>query len=176
MGMFDSLFRNKVCMPTSSDILNRHIDVYKKVVEDKNTMETKATDELQNMPQWQMILMRKEQLDYEARKGNLSYDEWCSLNHEIEDMKFDTMSDFIDSQGDNTIYGVIRNGLQNLKRNNINLPNISQMEFDLWKQIVESAELAQLTIAKIVNSDKYSDAMKSDKIVRDYKVRRHFRK
>lgn len=176
MGMFDSLFRNKVGMPTSSDILNRHIDVYKKIVEDKNTMENRAIDELQKVSQWQTLLMRREQLDYETRKGNISYDEWCSLNQEIEDMKLETMADFIDSQGSNTIYGVIRSGLQNLKRRNINLPNMNQMEFDLWKQIVDSAELAQLSIVQVMNSDKYIDSMNSDKIVRDYQVRRHFRK
>lgn len=176
MGMFDSLFRNKVGMPTSSDILNRHIDVYKKIVEDKNTMENRAIDELQKVSQWQTLLMRREQLDYETRKGNISYDEWCSLNQEIEDMKLETMADFIDSQGSNTIYGVIRSGLQNLKRRNINLPNMNQMKFDLWKQIVDSAELAQLSIVQVMNSDKYIDSMNSDKIVRDYQVRRHFRK
>ena len=174
--MFDSLFRNKVGMPTSSDILNRHIDVYKKIIEDKNTMENRAIDELQKVSQWQTLLMRREQLDYETRKGNISYDEWCSLNQEIEDMKLETMADFIDSQGSNTIYGVIRSGLQNLKRRNINLPNMNQMEFDLWKQIVDSAELAQLSIVQVMNSDKYIDSMNSDKIVRDYQVRRHFRK
>ena len=176
MGMFDSLFRNKVGMPTSSDILNRHIDVYKKIIEDKNTMENRAIDELQKVSQWQTLLMRREQLDYETRKGNISYDEWCSLNQEIEDMKLETMADFIDSQGSNTIYGVIRSGLQNLKRRNINLPNMNQMEFDVWKQIVDSAELAQLSIVQVMNSDKYIDSMNSDKIVRDYQVRRHFRK
>ena len=176
MGMFDSLFRNRVGMPTTSDILNRHIDVYKKIVEDKNTMETRANDELQKNSQWQTLLMRKEQLDYETRKGNLSYDEWCSLNQEIEDMKLETMADFIDSQGSNTIYGVIRSGLQNLKKRNINLPNMNQMEFDLWKQILESAELAQLSIAQVMSDGKYLDAMKADKIVRNYQVRSHFRK
>lgn len=176
MGMFDSLFRNKVGMPTSSDILNRHIDVYKKIVEDKNTMENRAIDELQKKSQWQTLLMRKEQLDYETRKGNLSYDEWCSLNQEIEDMKLETMADFIDSQGSNTIYGVLKDGLKNLKKKNINLPNMSRMEFDVWKQIVDSAELAQLSIVQVMNSDKYIDSMNSDKIVRDYQVRRHFRK
>ncbi len=176
MGMFDSLFRNKVGMPTSSDILNRHIDVYKKIIEDKNTMENRAIDELQKVSQWQTLLMRREQLDYETRKGNISYDEWCLLNQELETLKLEIMSDYIDSQSSDTIYGVIRSGLQNLKRRNINLPNMNQMEFDVWKQIVDSAELAQLSIVQVMNSDKYIDSMNSDKIVRDYQVRRHFRK
>lgn len=176
MGMFDSLFRNKIGMPTSSEILNRHIDVYKKIVEDKNTMEMMANDELQNMFQWQEILMRKEQLDCETGKGNISYDEWCLLNQEVEDMKLEAMSDYIDSQSSNTIYGVLKDGLKILKRKNINLPNISQMEFDLWKQIMDSAELAQLSIVQIMNSDDYIDSMKSDKIIRDYQARRYFRK
>ena len=166
----------KLACPTSSDILNRHIDVYKKIIEDKNTMENRAIDELQKVSQWQTLLMRREQLDYETRKGNISYDEWCLLNQELETLKLEIMSDYIDSQSSDTIYGVIRSGLQNLKRRNINLPNMNQMEFDVWKQIVDSAELAQLSIVQVMNSDKYIDSMNSDKIVRDYQVRRHFRK
>ena len=50
------------------------------------------------------------------------------------------------------------------------------MEFDLWNQIEISAELAQLTILKIMNDSEYDQAVKDNKQISSYQVKRHFRK
>lgn len=176
MGLFNSLYRNKVGLPSKSEVLNNHINVYKKIIENRNVMENKALADMEHLPDWQVYLLKKEQLDYESKNQSVSFEAWSIVNQELETMRFKILSSYIDSQSDETIYGVLRNGLKNLKNQNMNLPNIAQMEFDLWRQIVDSAELAELTIAQITNSSEYLNSAKTDKMVRDYQVRKHFRK
>ena len=176
MGLFDSILRNKIGVIPKSEVLNNHIDVYKKIIENRNEMESKALFDLQNVPEWQEYLLKKNQFDSASSAQNISYEQWTEINKELEALKDKIMGDFIDSQGAETIYGILRNGLKNLKKRYIILPNIEQMEFDLWGQIVSSAELAELTIVQITNSSEYLDSVKADKIVRDYQVRKHFRK
>lgn len=176
MGLFDSLYRNRVGLLAKSEILNNHIDVYTKIIESRTVMEEKARLDLQSSSEWQVYLLKKEQLDYKVKTCSTSFEEWTIVSRELESLRFKIISNYIDSQSDETIYGVLRNGLKTLKQRNINLPNISQMEFDLWRQIVNSAELAELTIAQITNSSEYMDSVKNDKIIRDYQVRNHFRK
>lgn len=176
MGIFGSLFRNKVGMQSKSESLNNHISIYQKIIDDKNTMEKKALDDLQNMPSWQMLFARKSQIDFEISQGKVSADEWSKISSEIESLKHEMMSQYIDGQDEGTIYGILRNGLKVIKTENINLPNMNEMKFDFWVQIEESAELAQISILQIQSSDTYMDAIKNDKLIRDYQVRRHFRK
>lgn len=176
MGLFDSILRNKIGVTPKSEVLNNHIVVYKKIIENKNEMESKALLDLQIVPEWQEYLLKKNQFDSVSSVQNISYEQWREINKELETLKDKIMGDFIDSQGTETIYGILRNGLKKLKKRYIRLPNIEQMEFDLWRQIVSSAELAELTIVQITNSSEYLDSVKADKIVRDYQVRKHFRK
>ena len=176
MGLFEALFRNKIGVSSKSEILNNHIDVYRKIIENRNVMESKALTDLEHLPEWQIYLLEKNQLDYNSKNQSISFEDWSLANQKLETLRFKIISNYIDSQSDETIYGVLRNGLKTLKQRNINLPNISQMEFDLWRQIVNSAELAELTIAQIANSSEYMDSVKNDKIIRDYQVRNHFRK
>ena len=161
---------------TKTKILNNHKDIYKKIIENRNVMESKALTDLEHLPEWQIYLLEKNQLDYNSESQSISFEDWSLANQKLETLRFKIISNYIDSQSDETIYGVLRNGLKTLKQRNINLPNISQMEFDLWRQIVNSAELAELTIAQITNSSEYMDSVKNDKIIRDYQVRNHFRK
>lgn len=176
MGLFDSLYRNRVGLPAKSEVFEKHLDVYRKIITDKNTMEEKALADLETASEWQEYLFRRLQLDNLSKSANVSYEEWLELNHEIENLKEKIISDFINTQDENTIYGVLRDRLRNLKKNNISLPNMDRMYFDLWEQIVSSAELAELTITQIVNSNDYRNAVKNDRLIRDYQVRNHFRK
>lgn len=176
MGIFSSLFRNSVGLPGKSEVLNNHVEVYKKIIGDKQSMEEKALEDLEKNSDWKLLNLKKNQIDYDVQNGRISSDEWVSMSNQIEDLKLRIIADYIDSQNSDTIYGILREGLKTLKNNNINLPNMNQMEFDLWRQIVDSAELAELTIAQIVNGREYVQASKNDKIIRDYNVRRHFRK
>lgn len=176
MGMFSSLFRNSVGLPGKSEVLNNHVEVYQKIIDDKQRMEKRAIEDLEKNSAWQLLKLKKNQIDYNAQNGNVSSDEWVSMSDQIDDLKLRMIADYIDSQNSDTIYGILRDGLKSLKRKNINLPNMSQMEFDLWREIVDSAELAELTIAQIINSQEYVQSSKNDQIIRDYNVRKHFRK
>ena len=79
-------------------------------------------------------------------------------------------------QEENIIYGILKNSLRRIKKENIHLQNIDKMKFDWWRQIEASAELAQLTIAQIVNSGEYSQAARDNKQIMDYQVRRRFKR
>lgn len=176
MSIFGSLFRNKIGMQPKSESLNRHIGVYQKIIDDKNTMEAKALEDLKNTQQWNGYLFEKMQVDNLSKSSNITYEEWVSLNNALEDFKDKIISDFIDCQSDDTIYGILRNGLNMLKKKNINLLNMSKMQFDYWQNVVDSAELAELTITQIINSSDYKTATNNDKLIQDYQTRRHFRK
>lgn len=176
MGIFGSLFRNKVGMPAKSEILNNHVAVYKKIIDDKNSMAQKALADLQNSSQWQTVLMKKERLDNSFSKGTVSDEEWIYLNNQLEELKLRIMANYIDEQNSDTIYGILKDSLVNLKKRYISLPNIDKMEFDCWLHIVDSAELAEITISQIVNSVEYVQSTKDDKTIREYQVRRYFRR
>lgn len=176
MGIFSALFRNSVGLPGKSEILNNHVEVYQRIIDDKHGMEKKALEDLNKNSNWQLLNLKKNQIDYDVQNGKISSADWVSMLNQIEDLKFEMIANYIDGQNSDTIYGILRDGLKRLKSKNINLPNMDKMNFDLWRQIVDSAELAELTIAQIVNGRDYVQACKNDKIIREYNVRRHFRK
>lgn len=176
MGIFESIFRNKIGMTPKSEVFNNHIEVYKKIIDDKNFMEQRALDELKKIPQWQLLESKKEQLAWQVRKGNISLEESLSLSNQIDDLMLKELASYIDSQNSDSIYGILKAGLNNLKMKYINLPNMKDMEFDFWNNIVKSSDLAEISIIQITSSSDYKDTFKNDKIIRDYNVRRHFRK
>lgn len=176
MGIFESIFRNKIGMTPKSEVFNNHIEVYKKIIDDKNFMEQRALDELKKIPQWQLLESKKEQLAWQVKKGNISLEESLSLSNQIDDLMLKELASYIDSQNSDSIYGILKAGLNNLKMKYINLPNMKDMEFDFWNNIVKSSDLAEISIIQITSSSDYKDTFKNDKIIRDYNVRRHFRK
>lgn len=178
MGIFDSIFRNKIGAPMKSEIINNKISVYKNIINLKNNMENQAIKDLNegNNGDWILLSGKRKQVDYLFANGQISDDKYTELCEQLQNLYLKIISTFIDSQGENTIYGISRDSLKRIKRENVRLPNIEQMEFDLWRQIVSSAELAELTIVQITNSSEYLDSVKADKIIRDYQVRKHFRK
>ena len=178
MGIFDSIFRNKIGAPLKSELMNNQVLVYRKIINLKDNMESQAINDLTNLNDGNWILLsgKKKRIEYLFANGEISEKDFIELNNKLRDSYLEIISLFIDSQGENTIYDISRNSLKRIKRENVRLPNVSQMEFDLWRQIVNSAELAELTIAQIANSSEYMDSVKNDKIIRDYQVRNHFRK
>lgn len=176
MGIFESIFRNKIGMTPKSEVFNNHIEVYKKIIDDKNFMEQRALDELKKIPQWQLLESKKEQLAWQVRKGNISLEESLSLSNQIDDLMLKELASYIDSQNSDSIYGILKAGLNNLKMKYINLPNMKDMEFDFWDNIVKSSDLAEISIVQITSSSDYKDAFKNDKIIRDYNARRHFKR
>lgn len=178
MGIFDSIFRNKIGAPLKSELMNNQVLVYRKIINLKDNMESQAINDLTNLNDGNWILLsgKKKRIEYLFANGEISEKDFIELNNKLRDSYLEIISLFIDSQGENTIYDISRNSLKRIKRENVRLPNISQMEFDLWRQIVNSAKLAELTIAQITNSYEYMDSVKNDKIIRDYQVRNHFRK
>ena len=53
---------------------------------------------------------------------------------------------------------------------------MKDMEFDFWNNIVKSSELAEISIVQITSGSDYREACENDKIIRDYDVRRHFKR
>ncbi len=176
MSILESLFRDKIGMTPKSEVYSKHIQVYQKIIDDKDMMEHKAILDLARLPRWQVVVMKESQLDSFIKNGHISLKEWIKLNNEVDRLRSKVVSDYIDSQNSDSIYGIIKDGLERLKNSNINLLNMDLMKFDLWKEIVASAELAQLTILKIVNSDVYVNDINNDKMIKDYKVRKSFKR
>ena len=176
MSILESLFRDKIGITPKSEVYTRHIQVYQKIIDDKEMMEHKAILDLARLPQWQVVVMKESQLAGFIKNGNISLKEWIKLNNEVDRLKSKVVSDYIDGQNSDTIYGIIKDGLERLKNSNINLLNMDLMKFGFWKEIVASAELAQLTILKIVNSDVYVNDINNDKMIKDYKVRKSFKR
>ena len=174
MKMFGVIFRNLIGMPLKSEHLNYKIQVYKKIISEKEFIEKRALRELENMPQWQLSMLKKEQLNNLLKNKNILKDNWIKMNKEIENELNQMISDYIDDQGSDTIYGAIREGLNNLKNKNINLLN--NMKFDCWEEIVVSSELAELTILQIINSEDYIISTKGDNAIRNYQVQKYLRK
>lgn len=176
MGIFESIFRNKIGMTPKSEVFNNHIEVYKKIIDDKNFMEQRALEELKKIPQWQLLESKKDQLAWQVRNGNISLDESISSSNQIDELMLKELASYIDRQNSDSIYGILKAGLNNLKLKYINLPNMKDMEFDFWNNIVMSSELAEISIVQITSGSDYREACKCDKIIRNYDVRRHFKR
>ena len=176
MGIFESIFRNKIGMTPKSEVFNNHIEVYKKIIDDKNFMEQRALEELKKIPQWQLLESKKDQLAWQVRNGNISLDESISSSNQIDELMLKELASYIDRQNSDSIYGILKAGLNNLKLKYINLPNMKDMEFDFWNNIVMSSELAEISIVQITSGSDYREACKYDEIIRNYDVRRHFKR
>ena len=175
MGIFSSMFRHSVGMPMKSEILGSHIDVYKKIIDGKNEMEKSAFHDLSDNSEFSLINAKIENVVVRFRNGIISSEEFVCESNTLNEIRDNFFANYIDSQNDNTFYGVIRNGLKSLKNRNLRLLNIDKMEFDFWRQIVASSELAKLTILQVTSSSDYQDALKSDEVVKKYYVNRNFR-
>ncbi len=178
MGLFDSILRNKIGAPFRSELLNNQLNVYKKIIEIKDNMEQQAISDLQDNSDcdWRVIQAQKDQNDYMFTHAKISKEEFLAIYNTLEQKEKSFIADYIDGSDDTTIYGVLRNSLKNIKRKYHYLPNIDQMNFDYWLQIVSSSELAKTTIAQITGSDKYIDAVKSDNQVISHQTRKKFRR
>lgn len=178
VGIFDSIFRNKIGAPLRSEMLNDQLGVYQKIINIKNNMEQCAIrDFLENNDNdWLLVQAEKKRNDYLFSSGKLRGEDYVRMCNNLENQEKNLVSLYIDGSDDTTIYGILRNSLKQLKKNYRNLPNMDKMEFDLWVQIVLSSELATTTIIQIMGSDKYNDAVKFDQAVVSQQVRRKFGK
>ena len=178
MGMFDSIFRNKIGAPLRSGMLNGQIEVYQKIINIKNDMEQRAINDFleNNDNDWLLIQAEKRKNDYLFSSGKINGEDYIQMCNGLENQEKKLIAFYIDGSDDTTIYGILRDSLKQLKKRYKNLHNMDRMEFDLWVQIVLSSELANTTIIQIMGSDKYTDAVKFDKAVVSQQVRRKFGK
>lgn len=178
MGLFDSIFRNKIGAPFRSELLNNQIGVYKKIIDVKDNMEQQAISDLQDSSEcdWRVIQAQKTQNDYMFTHAKIGKEEFLAMYNALEQKEKRVIADYIDGSDDDTIYGILKNSLKNIKRKYHYLPNIDQMDFDCWLQIVSSSELAKTTIAQITSSDKFVNAVKSDNQVISHQTRKKFRR
>lgn len=178
MGMFDSIFRNKIGAPLRSGMLNGQIEVYQKIINIKNDMEQRAIKDFleNNDNDWLLVQAEKKRNDYLFSSGKLKGEDYVRMCNNLENQEKNLIALYIDGSDDTTIYGILRDSLKQLKKRYRNLPNMDRMEFDLWVQIVLSSELANTTIIQIMGSDKYTDAVKFDRAVVSQQVRRKFGK
>lgn len=178
MGMFDSIFRNKIGAPLRSGMLNGQIEVYQKIINIKNDMEQRAINDFleNNDNDWLLIQAEKRKNDYLFSSGKINGEDYIQMCNGLENQEKKLIAFYIDGSDDTTIYGILRDSLKQLKKRYRNLPNMNRMEFDLWVQILLSSELANTTIIQVMGSDKYTDAVKFDKAVVSRQVRRKFGK
>ena len=108
MGIFESIFRNKIGMTPKSEVFNNHIEVYKKIIDDKNFMEQRALEELKKIPQWQLLESKKDQLAWQVRNGNISLDESISSSNQIDELMLKELASYIDRQNSDSIYGILK--------------------------------------------------------------------
>ena len=178
MGIFDALFRNKIGAPSRKELFDNRVNVYEEIVRIKNDMENQAYDDFKNLnnSDWFLLQAKEKRVNNCFINGEISEDDYLKYINAYREAMKQLISNYIDDQDENSLYGILRNSLKRIKQENIYLLNIDKMEFDLWNQIEASAELAQLTISQIVNSGEYVHAVKDNKQICSYQVRRHFRK
>ena len=178
MGIFDAIIREKIGAPSKKELFDNRISIYEKIVRIKNYMENQTYEDFKNTNNydWFFFLAKENRISNCFINGEISEDDYLKyINIYHETMK-QLVSNYIDEQDENTVYGILRNSLKRIKKENVSLLNIDKMEFDLWNQIEISAELAQLTILKIMNDSEYDQAVKDNKQISSYQVKRHFRK
>lgn len=176
--MFGSMFRNKIGAPSKKELLDNHVNIYEKIINIKNDMESLAYEDFKstNNSDWFLLQAKEKRINNCFANGEISEECYLKYINEYREKMKRLISYYIDGQDENSEYGLLRNTLKRLKKENIHLLNIDKMKFDLWVQIEISAELAQLTISQIINSNEYSRAKKNDEIITNYQIRRHFRK
>lgn len=178
MGILDAMFRNKIGAPSKKELFDNRVSVYEKIVEIKNDMEDHALKDFQdmNISDWLILQAKEKQINNRFINGDISEDDYLNLINACREAMKDAIVNYIDGQDEETVYGILKNSLKRIKKENVHLLNIDKMEFDLWSQIEVSAEIAQLTISQIINSGEYTQAAKYDKQINGYQVRKHFRK
>lgn len=141
-------------------------------------MEDHALKDFQdmNISDWLILQAKEKQINNRFINGDISEDDYLNLINACREAMKDAVTNYIDGQDEETVYGILKNSLKRIKKENIHLQNIDKMEFDWWRQIEASAELAQLTITQIVNSGEYSQSIRDNKQIADYQVRKHFKK
>ena len=178
MKIFEAMFRNKIGAPSRKELFDNRINVYKEIVRIKNDMENHVYEDFKktNNSDWFLLQAKEKRINNCFVNGEISEDDYLKyINAYCVAMK-QLVSNYIDEQDETSIYGILRNSLKRIKKENVHLLNIDKMEFDLWSQIEVSAEIAQLTISQIINSGEYAQAAKYDKQINSYQVRKHFRK
>lgn len=178
MGIFDAMFRNKIGAPSKKELYDNRVSVYEKIVKIKNDMENQAMEDFQNSnnSSWLILQAKEKQINNQFINGDISEEDYLDLINACREAMKDAVASYIDGQDEKTVYGILKNSLRRIKKENIHLQNIDKMKFDWWRQIEASAELAQLTIAQIVNSGEYSQAARDNKQIMDYQVRRRFKR
>ncbi len=178
MGIFDAIFRNKIGAPSKKELFDNRVSVYEEIVRIKNNMENQAYEDFEttNNSDWFLLQAKENRINNCFINGEISENDYLKYINAYREAMKQLVSNYIDGQDENTIYGILRNSLKRIKKENIHLLNIDKMEFDLWNQIEISAELAQLTISQIINSREYAQAVQNDKQINSYQLRQHFRK
>ena len=178
MGILDAMFRNKIGAPSKKELFDNRVSIYGKIVEIKNDMEDHALKDFQdmNISDWLILQAKEKQINNRFINGDISEDDYLNLINACREAMKDAIVNYIDGQDEETVYGILKNSLKRIKKENIHLQNIDKMEFDWWRQIEASAELAQLTITQIVNSGEYSQSIRDNKQIAYYQVRKHFKK
>ena len=178
MGIFDALFRNKIGAPSRKELFDNRVNVYEEIIRIKNDMENQAYEDFKetNNSDWFLLQAKEKRVNNCFVNAEISEDDYLKYINVYHEAMKQLVSNYIDGQDETSIYGILRNSLKRIKKENIHLLNIDKMEFDLWSQIEVSAELAQLTISQIINSGEYVQAVDDNKQICSYQVRRHFRK
>lgn len=178
MGLFDAIFRSKIGAPSKKELFDNRVSVYEKIVKIKNDMENNAIQDFQdkNISDWLVLQAKEKQINNRFINGDISEEEYVESINACRDALKQVIASYIDCQDESSVYGVLRDTLKRVKKENIHLQNIDKMMFDWWKQIEASAELAQLTISQIINSEEYFQAERDNKQITDYQIGRHFRK
>ena len=170
MEIFDAMFRFKIGFPSKAKMLDNKIFVYEEIIRLKNEMEKQAYIDFQsdNNIDWFLLQAKKKKINRNFIDGIISEKNYLEcLEACYSELKI-LLANYIDNQSDNSIYGFFRNRLKKIKKENIHLLNISNMDFDLWFQIEKSVILAQLTINQIVNSREYLESLKNDKFIKKF--------
>ena len=178
MKVLDAMFRNKIGALSKMELFDNRVSVYKKIVEIKSDMENHALKDFQDMnfSAWFVLQANEKRINNNFVNGDISEKDYVNLINTCHYAMKQVIANYIDGQDEETVYGILKNSLKRIKKENIHLQNIDKMEFDWWKQIEVSAELAQLTITQIVNSGEYSRAVRDNKQIIKHHVRKHLNK
>ena len=178
MIRFGTIFRSKIGVPSKKELFDNRINVYKKIIRVKNDMESHAYEDFKNFnnSDWFLLKATEKRINRSFINGEISENDYLKYINACHEAMRQFLSDYIDRQDENSVYCILRNDLKYIKKENAHLLNIDKMSFDSWIQIVTSAELARLTMLKIINGVEYSKAVKSEKDIISYQVSKYLRK
>ncbi len=176
-NILGQVFRESTGMPPKVRVYNGKLDTYKEIISCVSTIEDSTIKYFNESSyyEWKLIEADFLRLEYDLKHNTITTAQYVTLLKAIEDRKNIVLSDFIDLT-DAYFVAAYRNRLGTIKERNSKDPYISAMAFNLWVEMKNSREIAELAVTQIETSDDYVDSKRIAEIRDRYLRDRHLRR